>query len=783
MTGIRPPDRLASARLLTVVSALYLLFVFYGSWVPLHFVRLPLADALNQFSALPFLDQRIESATDWATNFLLLIPLSFLWAQRFLPDQRGFASVFTRIFLVTLGIGLAFALEFSQLYFPPRTVSQKDILALSLGVIAGSAAQFRWGAVVEDWLSMLWQHESHRVRVIRLLHVYLLVLFVFNMLPLDLTLSLVELYHKWREGRVILIPFEGIKGGLFTSLYSIATDILVWMPVGIFLALERKSSLLRVAVTGLLLSAAIEVAQLFVYSRVSDTTDILLAGIGSVAGGILVNKGRNLVGSLRDVRAGFWSLLWLAWILVVLGVFWFPYDFDLSAATPGTAWAALTRLPFLMLYQNTEFRAVNELLRKIGFFLPVGVLWALRNRSMGKEFFRTNRRFGEFLVIASLPLIVEGGQLFLPGKYADLTDALLEACGALLGIVLVRWVLDGHHRPGATGLKPELDVRPTNNREVATAARMLPHSPRFYHVLTFLGLTIAVGVVTRLPALPYNVRELNAPGIAGLLTTLGLALAIYWIANGHFIFLEWAGQARLLSLPFWLLVHGAIAWLILRSMVPIESIQDIIGTPVLDWPWEWESIGRYLALHGAISVQAVGAILLMRVVCRRGPIAALMIWGMCAALLAWPLHLVVVDYAATDNLTELMRDGGGFVTSVVLAAGLFALFLSGVSIAACIAFPGARGKALALIIVSSLAATAAFWFGSEQLIMKYGKVFSASQFLLSTDRQHYAHGSGLLLRYLVAYTATVCLLGAIQFSHVQSFARNTVFRSRFLSPT
>ena len=124
MTGFRSPNRLASARLLTVVSTLYLLFVFYGSWVPLHFVRLPLTDALSQFTALPFLDPRIESATDWATNFLLLIPLSFLLAQRFLPDQSGFASAFTRIFLVALGIGVAFSLEFSQLYFPPRTVSQ-----------------------------------------------------------------------------------------------------------------------------------------------------------------------------------------------------------------------------------------------------------------------------------------------------------------------------------------------------------------------------------------------------------------------------------------------------------------------------------------------------------------------------------------------------------------------------------------------------------------------------------------------------------------------------------
>ena len=144
-------DRRASARLLTVVAALYLLFAFYGSWVPLHFVHLPLGEAIREFAALPFMNQRIDSATDWATNLLLLIPLSFLWAQRFVGDQRGLAAASKRLVLLALGVVVACALEFSQLYFPSRTVSQKDILALSLGVLVGSMAQYRWGVAVEHW--------------------------------------------------------------------------------------------------------------------------------------------------------------------------------------------------------------------------------------------------------------------------------------------------------------------------------------------------------------------------------------------------------------------------------------------------------------------------------------------------------------------------------------------------------------------------------------------------------------------------------------------------------
>ena len=765
-------DRRASARLLTVVATLYLLFAFYGSWVPLHFVRLPLGEAIQAFAALPFLDQRIDSATDWATNFLLLIPLSFLWAQRFIGDQRGLAAASTRLLLLALGVAVACALEFSQLYFPSRTVSQKDILALSLGMLVGSMAQYRWGAAIEHWLSMLWQRESQKARVVRLLHLYLLVLFVFNMLPLDLTISLVEIYHKWREGRVLLMPFSGLSGEPFQDLYSVATDTLVWVPVGVFLALERRPSLFRIALIGGLLSATFEAAQLLVYSRVSDTTDILLAVLGAVIGGLLIGKGQRRLAFFADARSGFWSVLWLLWIVLVFGVFWFPYDFDPALATSKAAWTALTRTPFLMLYENTEFQAVNELLRKIGFFLPVGILWALRFADTRDKAAGSGRAFSSGLVILMLPLLVEGGQLFVASKYADLTDALLEATGILLGMFLVHWVRKGHPYPVAGAALPEPARQATNRHVPKASARLAPPESRAYHLSTFIVLTLVVGLVTRLPAIPYNIRELNAPGLLGLLTTLGLALVISWLANGHFLFLAWADRARLFWLPIWLILHGMAVWIILRLTVPMESIEDIIGASVLGWPWEWELMGRYLALHAGIAMPAIGAILFVLGACRRVPIAGFMLWGLWALLLFWPLHLIVVEYAATDNLTELMRDGGGLLSSLLLASGLLALFIAAASIGAFFAFREHRVKALILAVISSMVAGAAFWYGSEHLIMKYGKVFSAWQFLLSSDRQHYAAGNGLLLRYLAAYVATVCLLGVLQISSLRHFARS-----------
>lgn len=212
---------------------IYLLFVVYGSWVPLSFSPLPLGEAFQRFSALPFSDQTIESATDWATNIVLLIPFTFLLGhlvKLWLPTRGGLLSVFLASIA---GIVLAFFLEFTQIYFPPRTVSQKDLLALSLGGLIGATAQLRWSGLVGQWLETLWREEQGRSGLVKFLHLYLLVVLWFSILPLDLTVSVVEIYHKWTAGRLILVPFSSLKGGLVENLYELGTDLLIWVPYNI----------------------------------------------------------------------------------------------------------------------------------------------------------------------------------------------------------------------------------------------------------------------------------------------------------------------------------------------------------------------------------------------------------------------------------------------------------------------------------------------------------------------------------------------------------------------
>ena len=80
-------------------------------------------------------------------------------------------------------------------------------------------------------------------------------------------------------------------------------------------------------------------------------------------------------------------------------------------------------------------------------------------------------------------------------------------------------------------------------------------------------------------------------------------------------------------------------------------------------------------------------------------------------------------------------------------AGLFA---TGSCLAALVAGARRRLPLLLLALVAWPLATLALWQGSEPMLLKYGKAFSAAQFLLSADREHYAGGAALIERYAAA---------------------------------
>lgn len=755
------PSLLTPTRRITAILAvLYLCFVIYGSLVPLKFVGMPIDMALAAFSNIPFLNLGVDSRADWVANLLLFIPLSFLSNHLATHKKTRSWRYLLSLMVLLVTVGLAFTLEFTQLFFPQRTVSQNDIWAESLGGAIGIAGQLRFGKLFEAWLEALWQHETRLSRLTRALNVYLLVLLTFNVLPLDLTLSPVELYHKWSEGRIVLFPFAGLKGALAGKIYETLTDVLIWIPAGLLWSLATKRTAWNIAARGLITAGVIELAQLFVYSRVTDITDILLAGVGALGGALLAQRITAATMRTAPSRA-LWVLAWALWATFMLAIFWFPFDFNATQFTLSRALANLTHPLLTNYYFGSEFSATNELLRKIGFFIPGGALWVAMNHGAGTS--GSHRWFIGSALIATLALLIEAGQLFLPSKYADLTDVLIMTAGGVLGIQLARWIFSGQNAPpGEAKRTPDAHAMPPPpHRKITDRRRLAPH---YLYVTAFATLASAIGVLVRLPVTPYNLRELVAPGALGLVSIVGLSLCILWQIAGHGLYLRHSdrhyGQA--IFLPLWLFAHGGTSWLLLRLAVPLESLHDILGAPVLNWFGESELIVRFIALNAAIALPLIGATTLVSVVIRQSRTELLISWIAWALILAWPLHWSVVVNAATDNLTELMRDGGSLISSLLLAGGLFAFALAGNCIACSLALRTRFIPSMAVTAAALCGSALCFWFGTEQIIVKYGKVFSAWQFLLSTDRDHYASGTALLVRFAIAYGAALAVFSAIQ---------------------
>jgi hypothetical protein len=201
---------------------------------------------------------------------------------------------------------------------------------------------------------------------------------------------------------------------------------------------------------------------------------------------------------------------------------------------------------------------------------------------------------------------------------------------------------------------------------------------------------------------------------------------------------------------------------------------------VLDWHWYWEPAGRFLALFSAISLSMTLGILITVWLIRyeRKAALAFFCWIATTAVLSPLLYWVVVTEAATDNLVELMAGGGtpigAFLLSIFVALATFGGSLLAAQFG--VANRGRRIIGFLGLVISMPVAYLAFTYGTASSLEKYGKVFSAMQFLLSRDRDHYAEGLELMVRYIALYCGLIGTIAFIQYPFFAWLNRATCWR-------
>ncbi len=450
-----PRERAWSRGTYRLALGLYAVFVVYGSLVPLRFRPLAIDHALARFLQVVRSPVFVYSRTDVAVNVLLFVPLAYLMMAALRTDRRGAAGAAAAA-AVTLAtsVVLPAAIEFAQIFFPGRTLALSDMLAESTGGAIGVTLWLLAGARVTDWLRAFLQERERPAFVQRILVAYLVLYSLSQIMPLDLTVSLGLLARKYRRGRILLQPFTYSHESAWAALWDYGGDIVLAIPVGMAAALAwtqpgTRRSWVRALPAALAAVAGVELAQVFVMSRYADATDIITGGVGVVIGIVLagvlstrrVRVEPHSPRLVRIARAGL--VLPLAYLA---SYHWSPYDFSFAPEQVAEGVRRLMTIPFLGYYSGPEFGAFTEMARKSLLAVPLGVVLSMAWPLAPGERTLTSTRRLVLLGCAFVALCgIEVGQVFLPTRYPDTTDAFIGEIGVAAGLWLTTRILGTTH--------------------------------------------------------------------------------------------------------------------------------------------------------------------------------------------------------------------------------------------------------------------------------------------------------------------------------------------------
>ena len=183
------------------------------------------------------------------------------------------------IFCTALAVGV----EFTQLFFPPRTLSQNDLMAEVIGSVLGLILATRFSGWFASVIASLLQDSQRLFRLS--LDAYVFAYFAFALFPFDFLLSASEIATKANSnGWGWLLAGRGTRPSIV--VLRLVVEIVLTVPLGWWMArwIQARQSRRRARhqehhppsqnyglaiVFGLALGLLLETAQFFIASGVS----------------------------------------------------------------------------------------------------------------------------------------------------------------------------------------------------------------------------------------------------------------------------------------------------------------------------------------------------------------------------------------------------------------------------------------------------------------------------------------------------------------------------------
>lgn len=712
----RQPVAAASPLPAYVFLAAVVMFIIYGSLFPFDFASEGLP--LERFFAesAPFANQ-----SDAIDNFFLFVPLGIALQLAFRRPAARIAAAVLAVLVLAIGIQLV------QLYLPSRTASLSDAFWNSAGMGAGFLVAERVRRSFQRQLSARAPAERDDF-----LLCLIALWFLYESFPFVPTLDIGELRAHVKSA-IFAPPFE---------LMRLVQHALAATLAGI--AVTRLRMLRRPALGVIALGA------------VSTTLEVLVA-YGSLRRetllGIALGLGGGYLVAQRQWRgsAGLACALALGALLI-------------TVLTPYRGEALDRGFTFTPFAHVLWHGVVNELPPSAFEALAIGVL--LWSGMAGSRRFAARPYLWGALVLLLLA-VLEWVRVALAGFHGDTTTLVMAAVLAPAAVAL---------RAGAA-VAPQRAPDPVPLAAAPPAARS--DRPGLLAVACSAAvLAVGMWIVVKLPGIPYNLAKLF--GEHALLGAAIFSLALLWLGAGPWLvartvlLLDARRRRGALWAPLLVIAIALVSYVLVHLATPSIMLEKIIGAPDLYrrivvenyWGDDWrtalsawprgvvsaaERLVRFVALYSVLAIPLVAGALALPRQDRR----ARVIVNVLCLLPFWVLaKYVVLDWAITDNLTELVADGG-----LLFLAPLIVLFaLNGVALAA-----WRRGAATMPLLAAATAALAcANWWllnqGLETVVVNNGRIFGGVQFLLGENRAELLSAPALFARWCALYLAGLAVV-------------------------